>query len=131
MTALSLEDVWFGYTKDSAVLQDVSFTVAEGEFIGLIGPNGGGKTTLLKLLLGFITPWKGKIAIFGKSPTSYPNGIGYVPQAMHFDKHFPISVMDLVLGGRLTTLPWWGSFSKLDKEKALYALEQVNLIDER
>lgn len=127
--AIILDQVWFGYTGDVPVLQNVSFTVDQGEFVGIIGPNGGGKTTLLKLLLGFISPWQGKISILGKDPTSYPNSIGYVPQAMHFDKQFPISVIDLVLGGRLSNLPWWGSFSKEDREKSLYALEQVNLVD--
>jgi zinc transport system ATP-binding protein len=128
-SVITVEKVWFGYSSGVPVLQDISFTVEQGEFVGIIGPNGGGKTTLLKLLLGFITPWEGTISILGKNPTSYPNSIAYVPQAMHFDKLFPISVMDLVLGGRLSKLPWWGSFSKEDREKALHALEQVNLVD--
>lgn len=124
-----MKNVWFGYSEDMPVLQDVSLEVAHGEFIGVIGPNGGGKTTLLKLLLGFITPWKGTISVLSNPPTKYPNGIAYVPQVMHFDKHFPITVIDIVLGGRLSQLPWWGTFSKTDHEKALFALEQVNLAD--
>ena len=127
--AISVEDVSFGYTKDEFVLKSVSFDVQEGEFVGLIGPNGGGKTTLLKLLMGFLEPWQGAISLFGKPATTYPNGIGYVPQVLHFDRYFPISVIDLVLEGRLSKLGWTGRYSKADKEAALHTLEQVNLID--
>lgn len=126
---ISLKNVSFGYTPGQPVLQDVNLEVTEGEFIGIIGPNGGGKTTLLKLLLGFISPWKGTISILGKSTTCYPNGIAYVPQVLHYDKQFPITVIDLVLAGRLSTLAWWGTFTKEDREKALFALEQVDLIE--
>ena len=128
-TAILLDQVCYGYSKDEPVLHSVGFEVTEGEFIGIIGPNGGGKTTLLKLILGFISPWSGKNSVLGKKPTQYPNSIGYVPQAMNFDKQFPLTVMDLVLEGRLSQLHWWGSFSKLDKEKAMHALEQVHLAD--
>lgn len=129
--AISVKNISFGYSRDEPVLKNVSFEVQKGEFVGLIGPNGGGKTTLLKLLIGFLRPWQGDISIFGQPATSYPNGIGYVPQALHCDKQFPINVMDLVLGGRLSRLPWWGKFSKEDREAALFALEQVKLTDFR
>lgn len=124
-----MEDISFGYNEEEPVLQNVSLEVQKGEFIGLIGPNGGGKTSLLKLLMGFLEPWRGKISLLGKSPTRYPNGVGYVPQSLYCDKSFPINVMDLVLEGRLSSLPWWGTFSKVDREKALLALDQVKLLD--
>lgn len=127
--AVSVKEVSFGYTKDEPVLTKVSFEIEEGEFVGLIGPNGGGKTTLLKLLMGFLEPWQGTISIFDKPATTYPNGIGYVPQVLHFDRYFPISVYDLVLEGRLSKLSWTGRYSKEDKEAALAALEEVNLGD--
>ena len=127
--AIQVQDVSFGYTSDSAVLKNVSFDIEEGEFVGLIGPNGGGKTTLLKLLLGFIKPTSGEIKIFSKSPTDYPNSIGYVPQVLHYDRTFPISVIDLVLEGRLSHLSWLGRYSKRDKELSYHALEQVGLSD--
>ncbi len=127
--AIEVKDVSFSYGKDEPVLKDVSFDIQEGEFVGLIGPNGGGKTTLLKLLLGFIEPRTGDIRVLGKSPRSYPNDIGYVPQALHYDRNFPISVLDLVLEGRLSKLGWKGRFSKEDKEIAKACLEQVNLSD--
>lgn len=125
--AVSVKDLSFGYSKDEPVLKNVSFDIHEGEFVGLIGPNGGGKTTLLKLLMGFLEPWEGSISIFSKRATSYPNDIGYVPQALHYDRTFPISVIDLVLQGRLSKLSWTGRFSKIDKEIAHHAIEQVNL----
>jgi len=127
--AIAVEQVTFGYSKDEPIVQDATFKVKSGEFIGMIGPNGGGKTTLLKLLMGFIEPWKGEISIFGKSPHTYPNGLAYVPQQLRFDKQFPITVMELVLGGRLALLPWWGSFSKNDREIAFDALEKVQLTE--
>lgn len=125
--ALSFKDVSFAYQENS-VLKNVSFFVKEGEFIGIIGPNGGGKTTLLKLIMGFLRPVDGQIEIFNKSPKSAQNYISYVPQTVRFDRQFPISVMELVLLGRLSKLPWYGRYSKEDKEKALEALEKVNLI---
>lgn len=129
MKAITVRHVSYGYSKQEPVLRDVSFEVEEGEFLGLIGPNGGGKTTLLKLLMGFLQPWEGEIEIFGKKATDYPNGIGYVPQNLHFDKYFPISVMDLVLEGRLSRLSWTGRYSKQDQEAAEQALIEVNLAD--
>lgn len=127
--AISMRHVFFGYNKQEPIIVDANIEVQKGEFIGIIGPNGGGKTTLLKLLMGFLEPWKGEISLFGKSPKNYPNGIAYVPQVLRFDKQFPITVMELVLGGRLSNLPWWGVFSKNDRAQAMSALEKVKLED--
>src|SRR5437868_14861374 len=117
--AISCKQVSFGYNKKEPILLNVSFDVNDGEFIGIIGPNGGGKTTLLKLLMGFLEPWEGEISIYGNSTLKHPNGIAYVPQTLRFDKQFPITVKELVLGGRLSKLPWWGLFSKEDEKQAL------------
>ncbi len=121
------DNVTFGYTKDLPVLKQASFEIEEGEFIAVIGPNGGGKTTLLRLLMGFCTPWQGSIELFGQSTSKHPSGIAYVPQNLRFDKQFPITVLEVVLGGRLSSLSWFGTFSQYDKECALHALEQVGL----
>lgn len=126
--AIVLDHVCFAY-QDRLVLKNISFVVKSGEFIGMIGPNGGGKTTLLKLIMGFLKPFSGQISIFSGSPTSVLQQIAYVPQSLRFDKQFPISVMELVMGGRLSHLPWYGVFSKKDKEIALHALERVGLTD--
>ena len=111
MPAVSLQQVDFSY-QNSPVLKNVSFEIGVGEFWGMIGPNGGGKTTLLKLIMGFLKPNRGAISIFGCAPVEGRREIAYVPQALRFDKHFPISVLELVLGGRLSRLPWYGRFQR-------------------
>ncbi len=125
---ISLKNVCFAY-QDDQVIKDVSFDIAPGEFVGIIGPNGGGKTTLLKLLMGFLKPSTGNISIFGSAPTIARQPIAYVPQSVRFDKQFPISVLELVMGGRLSHLPWYGMFSREDKQAALSALERVGLLE--
>lgn len=120
---IHFEHVFFGYGED-LVLRDVNFKVHAGEFIGIIGPNGGGKTTLLKLILGFLKPKRGLKQI-------NTSEVAYVPQGLRFDRQFPISVMELVLSGRLAHLPWYGVYSKADRQAALEALEKVGLISHR
>lgn len=123
---VNLEHVFFAY-QDIPVLRDVTFQVAAGEFIGIIGPNGGGKTTLLKLLMGFLKPAAGRIQLFGETPPCKQHSLAYVPQSLRYDRQFPISVLELVLSGRLSRLPWYGRFSKADKTAAQEALEKVHL----
>jgi zinc transport system ATP-binding protein len=84
---------------------------------------------LLKLILGFLSPSSGTVSVFGKEPRLAQSEIAYVPQQMRFDRSFPISTLELVLGGRLAHLPWYGRFKQEDREKALYALEKVGLAD--
>lgn len=127
-TAVDLKHLFFSY-QDRTVLKDISFSVREGEFVGIIGPNGGGKTTLLKLILGFLKPDSGSIEIFDHPPHSVLKQIAYVPQTARFDRQFPISVMELVLSGRLSRLPWYGKYSAEDRQKVLEALEKVDLAD--
>jgi len=127
-TAVSLDHVCFSY-EDSPVVTDITFSVSKGEFVGMIGPNGGGKTTLLKLIMGFLKPSSGKITIFGHSTATAGQQIGYVPQSLRFDKQFPISVIELVMGGRLSHLPWYGKYSRKDKKAALDALDRVGMAD--
>ncbi|MDR3625063.1 MAG: ABC transporter ATP-binding protein [Chlamydiales bacterium] len=128
MSIIQTESLSFSY-EDEWILQNVTVSVEANEFIGIIGPNGGGKTTLLKLIMGLLRPTQGSISVLGESPKAARKKIAYVPQVMRFDKHFPISVFELVLGGRLSFAPWWGGFPEKDKKYALNVLEQVNLID--
>jgi zinc transport system ATP-binding protein len=127
---IQLEDVSFAYGT-VPVLRNVNIQIYPKEFVGLIGPNGGGKTTLLKLILGFLTPSSGRIKVLGKNPQEFQQTLAYVPQNLRFDKEFPISVLELVLLGRLSHLPWYGRYSKEDKALAHDVLEQVGLIDYR
>lgn len=116
----------FAY-EDTLVLDHTSFSVQQGEFVGIIGPNGGGKTTLLKLLMGFLKPKCGSLRILGKTPQEAISDISYVPQNLRYDRQFPISVIELVLTGRLAHLPWYGRFRDSDREIAYKALETVGL----
>lgn len=125
-TSIHVSHLYFSYNQETPLLTDVTFELFKGEFIGIIGPNGGGKTTLLKLLLGFLQPLSGEITLFGDSPKKYPH-IAYVPQHLPFDRLFPISVMDVILAGRLAHLPWHGMHSAEDLQIAQKSLEQVGL----
>jgi zinc transport system ATP-binding protein len=126
MSIIEVENLSFAY-NGIYVLEEISFTVNQGEFIGIFGPNGGGKTTLLSLLMGFLKPLKGNMRICNLPPLKARNQIGWVPQNFHFDRHFPISVEEVVLGGRLAHLSWSGRFLKNDHEIVEKVLEQVGM----
>jgi zinc transport system ATP-binding protein len=124
-TIIEVSNLSFSYNGNT-VLENVSFSVRELEFLALIGPNGGGKTTLLKLLLGLLKPDHGKIRIFGKPPEKSSHRVGYVPQDVAINKSFPISVIDVVLMGRLRFYPGAG-ISKPDRMAAENALEKLGM----
>lgn len=125
---IEVERMSFAYTG-IPVLKNVSFQVNAGEFIGIIGPNGGGKTTLLKIILGFLKPFEGTIKIGSQDPAlpSSSSQLAYVPQVVRFDRDFPISVEEVVLSGLLSQLPWYGRFRNTERIQAREALEQVGL----
>ncbi|MEJ2722652.1 MAG: ATP-binding cassette domain-containing protein, partial [bacterium] len=108
---VSIRDVDFAYNGNPA-LTNVSFDIIDGEFVAVIGPNGGGKTTLLKLMLGLLTPDRGTVRIFGGSPEAARKRIGYMPQHPRLDPDFPVTVMDVVLMGRLGRGRTVGPFGK-------------------
>lgn len=120
-------NVNFGHTS---VLKDVCLEVFEGEVLGIIGPNGGGKTTLLKTVLGIVKPQTGEIRVFGKPVRDSASLIGYVPQHADLDRNFPITVLETVftgcVGGGIH--PFF-RYSKQQKEKALEALKKVQISD--
>jgi zinc transport system ATP-binding protein len=109
-------------------LKDISFTVYENDYLGIIGPNGGGKTTLIKSILGLIKPHSGTIKVFGK-PIQYKERlIAYVPQVGNADRTFPMTVIDNVLLGLLPKkITPFHHFSSEDLIKANKALEQVGI----
>ncbi|HOE95557.1 MAG TPA: metal ABC transporter ATP-binding protein [Candidatus Sumerlaeota bacterium] len=127
---IEVKSVSFRYGKQW-VLEDVDLTVTARDFVGLIGPNGGGKTTLLRIILGLLRPDRGQVRLFGLPPAEGCRGIGYVPQHIRFDFQFPISVMDVVLMGRLRHAPRLGRYKTRDRELAEQALEQLGVIDLR
>lgn len=127
--SLSVEHLSFSYEKQLPILKDISFEVSAGQFIGIFGPNGGGKTTLLKLLLGLLKPTSGSIEILDTTPEHARGVVSYVPQVRRFDKQFPISAIEVVLQGCLASHKGWGGFSSEAKSLASQALADVGLAD--
>lgn len=111
------------------VLEQINLTIQDGDFLGIMGPNGGGKTTLLKLILGLLHPQKGHIRVFGADPKHKASRIGYVPQYLSFDPKFPITALDAVLLGLLKPATKGIRFSKTDRAEALQALEATGIQD--
>mgnify|MGYP001809662426 CR=1 FL=1 len=109
------------------VLDGLSLSVHEGDFLAVLGPNGGGKTTLLKVMLGLVRPTSGSVTVFGKEPGRAGGRIGYVPQRLDFDRTFPISAMEVVLMGRLARKRLLQRYGREDRQKALEALETTGL----
>ncbi len=128
MNNILFKNIYFSYTNDF-VFQNESFSIPKGSLVGIIGPNGGGKTTLLKLLLGFLHPQKGLIQIFDKTVEQMQEKMGYVPQHQNFDKDFPISVFELVLMGALSKTNFFYRYSTKEKEKAKKIIEILGLKD--
>lgn len=126
---ITLSNLSFSYNTQTPILQGISLEIKEGEFIALFGPNGGGKTTFLKLLLGFLSPQQGKLALFSSTPQEAREKIGYVPQSTHFDALFPISVLDIVLMGCLSKTNWRGALAPEWKDRAHELLKTFGLQD--
>lgn len=122
--AIEIEDVSFSYGA-SPVLEHVTLRVQRGEFLGLVGPNAGGKTTLLKLVLGLLQPTAGSLRVLGGPPRERRRRIGYCPQYPVFSRDFPITVEDAVLLGRLgiTRGPGYSSADRAAAERAMKAVE--------
>jgi len=128
---IKLRHVSFSY-QAVPVLEDVDLAIFDRESICIVGPNGGGKTTLLRLLLGQLRPTQGEIRIFGKPPEQARLMLGYMPQRSEYDSMFPVTVMDVVLMGRLGRpgiRGWLGWYGRKDRAAAMEALEQVHLQD--
>lgn len=125
---IQIKHLWAGY-DDELVLEDINLTVHEKDFIGLIGPNGGGKTTLMRVLLGDVFPVRGSVRILGEQPKKGRRHIGYVPQIIDFDRAFPISVYDVARMGRLSRRKPLRRFSSEDHEITMEALNSVDLAD--
>lgn len=124
---IDIQHVWAGY-GNRLVLEDINLAVQSTDFIGLIGPNGGGKTTLLKVILGLIKPTRGQVRIMGHSVEDGRCMVGYVPQVVEIDRQFPIRVWEVVQMGLLGCRKPFQRITQADREVVKYALEQVDLI---
>lgn len=125
MYDIEVKDLSVNY--DSVIaLQDINFKIEDKEFLAIIGPNGGGKTTLLKVLLNLLKPTKGEIIKRENSP------IGYVPQATSFDRTFPINVFDVILTGRLPKkIKFFQSYTSRDKKDTEEVMASLGILDLR
>jgi zinc transport system ATP-binding protein len=111
----------------NCIRDGIDLTVPEGEFLGILGPNGGGKTTIARVVLGLVQPDAGVVRVLGRSPARARGRVGYVPQSVVFDRDFPIRAIDVVLMGRLGRRARLGPFRRDDRERALAALARVDV----
>lgn len=123
---IELNGVCFTY-NDLSVLDGVSLTVPRNEFLGVVGPNAGGKSTLLKILLGLLEPDRGKVSIFGISPKKARRRVGYVAQYPTFPRDFPINVEQTVIMGRLGVTKPFAGYSRGDGEAADQAMVETEV----
>jgi zinc transport system ATP-binding protein len=123
-----LQNIWVSY-GDVPALEDVTLSIFEHDFLGIIGPNGGGKSTLLKVLLGLVKPDSGSVTVFGKAPEQARSRIGYVSQRPFFDQDFPVSVREVALMGRYARAGLLRRYSGRDKEAVENALARVGMQD--
>ncbi len=126
MAIIEIKSLDFAYNGE-VVLEDVNLSVRQKDFVAIIGPNGGGKTTLLKLILGLLTPAKGTVRVDGKSPQEASPCIGYVPQDVHMNRSFPITATDVVLMGKLDPKKRLSRRSAANRREAMAALERMEM----
>ena len=128
-TALHIDNLSVCY-KNTMAISNISFDVEDGEYLGIIGPNGGGKSTLLKAILGLVPIYSGNVEIYGEKNNKNKSYIGYVPQFASVDKHFPITLLEVVLTGCLKPgLSPFFKYSNNNKKTAYELLERVGILD--
>jgi zinc transport system ATP-binding protein len=123
---VEIRDVTFAYNGET-VLEDVNLEIRPGDFIAMIGPNGGGKTTLLKLILGLLKPDRGTIRVMGRKALQAAPEIGYVPQDVHINRSFPITAIDVVLMGMLSPQNRRRRQTAADRREAMQALDHLDV----
>lgn len=127
ISVISIKDLSFGY-DNQLILDQVTLDIWHRDSVCVVGPNGGGKSTLMKLILGLLTPQQGSISVLGKDPRDSRLKVGYVPQHVNYDPLFPITVRDVVRMGRLGS-SFTGHYSRSDNRAALEALAEMGLAD--
>ena len=127
--ALEFKDVGFSYLQGQPVLRDVNLVVNEGEFVAIAGPNGGGKTTLVRLALGLERPSRGRVQLFGERADRFSNRVtlGYLAQRTNVAVQAPATVRDIVAAGRAARKPY-GRLKQDDKAAIEEAIERVGLM---
>lgn len=121
---IEAKDLSFAYDK-KPVLIDLSFRINAGEMVTVVGPNGGGKSTLLKLILGLLEPDSGELRVLGRTPREARSSVGYVPQYAKFDERFPVTVREVVLMGRIHRT--FGFYGREDRRRTEEAMERVGI----
>lgn len=121
--AIELNNVNIKY-NENPVLKDINLTIEENDFMAIIGPNGGGKSTLAKIILGILRPDSGKVLIFGRKPEDTRQLMGYLPQKVSFDHDFPINIFQTVLSGR-----YHGLFKKHNKDDHIAVIKALKDVD--
>lgn len=131
MKLVKLENVVFGYA-DEPTLNGISLEINSSEFVGIVGPNGASKSTLLKLMLGLLKPWRGKVTLSKTNQDGKRLRIGYVPQQISsFNVGFPSTVIELVRSGRYMRGNWFRRLTKADEQKVENALHMVGMWEHR
>jgi zinc transport system ATP-binding protein len=129
LPVIDIRDLSFSFPGPVRILEDVKLQVPKGDFLAIIGPNGGGKTTLLRLILGLLRPDSGTVSVLGTSPAGAVGRIGYVPQMTGFERSFPVSVMDAVLMGRLHVRGVLRGYTDADRSIALEKMELLRIAE--
>lgn len=128
---VTMNDIRFSY-ENKVILDDVNFELPKGKFMGLIGPNGGGKSTLIKIMLGLLKPQHGTIKLFGTPIEKFHERekIGFVSQkANSFNRGFPATVFEVVSTGLTAKLGYFRYMNKDHKKQVLHAIDQVGMLD--
>ncbi|MFO7571291.1 MAG: metal ABC transporter ATP-binding protein [Gaiellaceae bacterium] len=131
MPAVELESVTFAYQRGGAVLRDAELRIEQGEFVAIAGPNGGGKTTLLRLVLGLESPSSGSVRLYGEPADSFSRRatLGYLPQRAQLFVDAPVTVREVVAAGRLPAGRLLGRLRQEDRARIGEAIERVGLAE--
>ena len=125
-TAIEVNNLTVSYGPVPALL-DVSVSIPKGQLVGVIGPNGSGRSTLIKSILGFVKPDVGEVKLFGEHADKAKGRVAYVPQRGSVDWDFPITVREVALMGRYGKVPWWRDLTRKDRQITDEALEMVRM----